>query len=157
MSQKTEWVWRPMSGKKGWKVSVHPDWANEYGLALAEFWQRVRDGENRRLLLRLFAERIVTRLQPYSAIRRARPATTTAGGVCWVCRLNRKLVTHHIIQVQHGGRNTKRNKVHICHPCHAEIHPWMKGKKTAPRKQPDIPIPTLPAPVFDPTPRLVKS
>jgi 5-methylcytosine-specific restriction endonuclease McrA len=35
------------------------------------------------------------------------------------------LVSHHIIQLQHGGSNRKANLVRICEWCHAAIHPWM--------------------------------
>jgi len=35
---------------------------------------------------------------------------------------------HHIIQLQNGGDNHKRNVVPICLPCHTKIHPWMKRK-----------------------------
>lgn len=29
---------------------------------------------------------------------------------------------HHIIQLQHGGRNIPNNIVHLCRSCHKEIH-----------------------------------
>ncbi len=29
---------------------------------------------------------------------------------------------HHIIQIQHGGRNRKRNLVLLCRGCHSEVH-----------------------------------
>lgn len=35
---------------------------------------------------------------------------------------------HHIILLNHGGDNSKRNVVSLCAHCHAEIHPWMKAK-----------------------------
>ena len=44
---------------------------------------------------------------------------------CFACG-GRSHVRHHIIQLQHGGSNKKRNIVRLCHDCHAEIHPWLK-------------------------------
>ncbi len=37
-------------------------------------------------------------------------------------------VRHHIIQLQNGGDNSKRNLLSLCNPCHAEVHPWLKNK-----------------------------
>ena len=33
---------------------------------------------------------------------------------------------HHIIQLQNGGINSKRNMVSLCDPCHGEVHPWLR-------------------------------
>ena len=33
---------------------------------------------------------------------------------------------HHIIQIQNGGHDAKRNLVSLCGECHAEVHPWLK-------------------------------
>lgn len=47
------------------------------------------------------------------------------GSPCFVCGcpgFNR----HHLIQLQHGGINSRRNLVILCDPCHAEVHPWLK-------------------------------
>ncbi len=44
---------------------------------------------------------------------------------CWVC-LEPAEARHHIIELQHGGTNAKRNVIPICRGCHAEVHPWMK-------------------------------
>src|SRR5271157_5851131 len=46
-------------------------------------------------------------------------------GQCRVCGVKAQLV-HHVIQVQNGGHNHRRNLVPLCHSCHAEIHPWLK-------------------------------
>ncbi len=35
---------------------------------------------------------------------------------------------HHIIQLQNGGINSRRNLVILCDDCHAEIHPWLTVK-----------------------------
>ncbi len=50
----------------------------------------------------------------------------TQAELCWCCWNRRELVRHHIIQLQHGGRNLQCNIVSICKLCHAEIHPWME-------------------------------
>lgn len=49
------------------------------------------------------------------------------GRPCLVCG-SANVQRHHIIQIQNGGRNEKRNIISLCIPCHAEIHPWMKRK-----------------------------
>ena len=46
---------------------------------------------------------------------------------CFVCR-GRAEARHHVVQIQHGGRNTRVNLVGICSGCHAEVHPWLKGQ-----------------------------
>jgi hypothetical protein len=45
--------------------------------------------------------------------------------LCFVCGLLAD-VRHHIIQLQNGGINAKKNVVSLCNSCHAEIHPWLK-------------------------------
>lgn len=32
---------------------------------------------------------------------------------------------HHVIQIQNGGRNEKKNLVPLCDGCHGQIHPWL--------------------------------
>jgi hypothetical protein len=44
---------------------------------------------------------------------------------CFVC-LGKASCRHHIIQLQNGGLNQKKNIVSLCNSCHAEIHPWLK-------------------------------
>jgi len=46
-------------------------------------------------------------------------------GVCFVCGLW-ATCRHHIVQLQHGGINSKKNVVSLCDKCHAEIHPWLR-------------------------------
>lgn len=43
---------------------------------------------------------------------------------CFVC-LGPAHCRHHIIQLQHGGMNHKKNVVSLCNDCHAEVHPWL--------------------------------
>lgn len=49
----------------------------------------------------------------------------TKNDCCFVC-LGRPDGRHHIIQLQNGGINSKKNVVSICDCCHSEIHPWLK-------------------------------
>ena len=44
---------------------------------------------------------------------------------CFICRCPAE-VRHHIIQIQNGGINAKRNIVSLCRACHIKIHPWIK-------------------------------
>jgi GTPase SAR1 family protein len=53
---------------------------------------------------------------------------------CFVC-LGQAHCRHHIIQLQHGGLNQKKNIVSLCSSCHAEIHPWLKTLTNPPTPQ----------------------
>lgn len=44
---------------------------------------------------------------------------------CFVC-LGKANCRHHIIQLQNGGLNQKKNLVSLCNKCHSDIHPWLK-------------------------------
>ncbi len=46
-------------------------------------------------------------------------------GICAVCE-NAPHVRHHIVQIQNGGLNNRKNLILLCNLCHAEIHPWLK-------------------------------
>lgn len=45
-------------------------------------------------------------------------------GKCFVCE-KPATARHHIVQLQSGGINSKKNIVSLCDECHAEIHPWL--------------------------------
>jgi hypothetical protein len=45
---------------------------------------------------------------------------------CFGC-LKKPNVRHHMIQLQNGGNNIRKNIVSLCNSCHAEIHPWLKN------------------------------
>jgi hypothetical protein len=50
---------------------------------------------------------------------------------CFCCLTeDRRVYWHHIIQVQHGGSNTPRNLVTLCHRCHRSVHPWLPAPNT---------------------------
>lgn len=51
---------------------------------------------------------------------------------CFCCG-NSTEARHHIIQLQNGGLNSRKNLVSLCDLCHAEIHPWLS--------RPSFPIP----------------
>lgn len=56
---------------------------------------------------------------------------TLAGERCFACRTEaRRVYWHHVIQVQHGGSNTPRNLVSLCHRCHRDVHPWLPAGTT---------------------------
>ena len=44
---------------------------------------------------------------------------------CKVCELNNSYVRHHIIQLQNGGHNGRKNRIALCEKCHNEVHPWL--------------------------------
>jgi hypothetical protein len=48
--------------------------------------------------------------------------------VCFGCCRVDGLVTHHVVQIQHGGSNDTRNLVWLCYACHRRVHPWLDGK-----------------------------
>jgi hypothetical protein len=45
-------------------------------------------------------------------------------GFCFVC-LNPATARHHIVQLQNGGINSRKNIVSLCDSCHTKIHPWL--------------------------------
>src|SRR4030065_2432426 len=47
---------------------------------------------------------------------------------CFVC-LNKSEARHHIIGLDNGGTNAKKNVIPICNNCHKEIHPWLKNDR----------------------------
>lgn len=47
---------------------------------------------------------------------------------CFACK-NKADVRHHIIWLKHGGLNSKKNLVSLCHSCHSFIHPWLMFTK----------------------------
>ena len=61
----------------------------------------------------------------YAAIRLEEPYASLDEH-CFCCR-NRgvRLYRHHAVQLQHGGSNSARNVVKLCHRCHQAVHPWL--------------------------------
>lgn len=46
-------------------------------------------------------------------------------GPCWVCERTAARVSHHVLQLQYGGTNARRNQVPICAGCHSHVHPHL--------------------------------
>lgn len=46
-------------------------------------------------------------------------------GKCFACAHD-ATCRHHVIQLQNGGINSRKNVVSLCAPCHADIHPWLR-------------------------------
>lgn len=100
--------------------------------ALDEFWRAAQTGA-RLELLRAFAEIALMRQEGWdpASVRaektflRPRVQLSSQEG-CFAC-LGRgiPLHEHHVIQLQHGGSDTARNRVLICEACHGKIHPWL--------------------------------
>jgi 5-methylcytosine-specific restriction endonuclease McrA len=109
---------------------------------LAEFKQRTATCSTkaeRLALLQDFAERRIEsgdgprQSSPHHRrarfeVRKNRGAYDCMGAFCWVCR-DPSEVRHHVVQLQHGGRNRKDNIVVLCRVCHALVHPWMELPK----------------------------
>lgn len=47
------------------------------------------------------------------------------GSPCFVCGKS-GFARHHLIQLQNGGINSRRNLLILCDPCHALVHPWLQ-------------------------------
>lgn len=95
------------------------------------FWAVVRDDGDRLELLKQLADVALERPSDWDlgAIRVAFAGVrqTLMAEACFCCKTTeRRLYWHHVIQVQHGGSNTPRNVVGICHACHRRIHPWLE-------------------------------
>jgi hypothetical protein len=92
--------------------------------------QVVRNGGDRMDMLRRLADvrLAVPSEDDYLAVRyepRGVSMMLTADQ-CFAClNSERWLYWHHVIQVQHGGSNTPRNLVRLCHDCHRRVHPWL--------------------------------
>jgi len=49
---------------------------------------------------------------------------TRRNEVCFACGLP-ATARHHVIQLQNGGINSRKNVISLCDGCHAHIHPWL--------------------------------
>lgn len=113
-------------------------WEISEPAALDEFYRQAE--VDRMGALRRFAEIAIARPADwdFGAIRAAAEAKpgplSNWQRECFACRrTSRQFVSHHIIQIQHGGSNYARNRVSICEDCHAKIHPWLP-RRAAPEK-----------------------
>jgi len=96
---------------------------------LNQFWSVAgRDRAKRLDMLKDYAELAIVRPADwdYASIRANAADPSLFADGCFVCADgSRPRIWHHILQVQHGGSNTARNKVALCGPCHSAIHPWL--------------------------------
>jgi len=116
----------------------------QHKLALEDFWKDFGGWYPRRDYSRFSASFKLARLNQMAALvieykkqngsstRRSefnevksRLCRDPIGSPCFVCGKQGR-ARHHIIQLQNGGINARRNLVILCEPCHAEIHPWLK-------------------------------
>lgn len=94
---------------------------------LREFWYRFKK-ENKIKLLNEFAIKAynycpqvkITRLEFDKNIKIKKWLFSS----CYVCG-DKPTIAHHIIQIQNGGLNIKKNIIRICNNCHKKIHSWL--------------------------------
>ncbi len=95
--------------------------------------------KNRIELLRRYAEiRVQTKASYQSRREGSLPLKAGIEAHCFACQRFRLVHRHHIIQVQYGGPNTKKNLVYLCVYCHGEVHPWMRETAPDPRVHPPM-------------------
>jgi len=68
--------------------------------------------------------RVIYKNQQTLKKRRAAFVSKFGGKKCFICQ-EPPQCRHHMIQLQHGGINQRKNIVKLCNPCHKKIHPWM--------------------------------
>jgi hypothetical protein len=119
--------------KRPYKSSAWGQLAYELG----QFDKLMKGASRKRRLaiLRTFAEKVIdnAKIKPHAMrawYRRMVYERNGETGPCRVCRTP-TLMQHHVIQIQNGGMNWRRNRVWICASCHAEIHPWLKEAEEA--------------------------
>ena len=92
---------------------------------LDNFWKSAQT-ENRLKLLKKYAVISVCNSESWT-VRRSqfKENKLVKAKSCFVCN-QKPYERHHIIQLQNGGTNEKRNIVALCTLCHDNIHPWLK-------------------------------
>jgi HNH endonuclease len=82
-------------------------------------------------LLREYSDRVYKRLSKEALSGRREKFVSNKGMKkkfrypCFVCG-RKSEERHHIIELQNGGINSKKNVIPICHKCHCSIHPWLQ-------------------------------
>lgn len=92
------------------------------------FWEASRDRTIRLDVLRELSVVAVRRPDDWDprAVREAFVARLYPKDGCFSCfQKNRRTWWHHVIAIDHGGSNSERNQVMVCHICHQRIHPWL--------------------------------
>lgn len=115
----------------------------DQNVVLDDFWWHASQDTRRDVRLGLLQKCAAVRVRTSFGIQPKRMRASwlrqrTRGHIfsqafCFVCLTRNRpdrFVQHHIIQIQHGGTNARRNNVTVCRPCHAEIHPWLKTAVT---------------------------
>lgn len=111
------------------EVRAHEMLAITEGQALSVYYRDIaRPDADRIAVLRMFAEVAIHRPAEWDPQRVRADATRhhLHADVCFgCCSGDRPIAWHHILQVQHGGSNTPRNRMALCDACHAAVHPWL--------------------------------
>jgi 5-methylcytosine-specific restriction endonuclease McrA len=126
-------IWREGQPVKE-RGKYQPSQRRDFGTVIAAFWARAKAGAPRLALLIEVSEVEVWSRGTYRNRRRTHGGTLRCdvSGQCWACRKRKAAHRHHIIQLQHGGPNKRRNLVGLCIWCHVEVHPWMPVKVEEP-------------------------
>jgi hypothetical protein len=104
--------------------------------ALAFFWMMNAKVDDRLGLLFVLGQVVINRPASWdrAVVRRdhlAAWADHASLPACYGCGSHEKVYLHHIIGVQHGGSNGRRNQVALCFRCHQYLHPWLTDQRTA--------------------------
>lgn len=86
--------------------------------------------EERIDLLKTYANKEYNYSFNYLSNRKARTKIKKTRNCSCCLRKNIDTITHHIIQIQNGGINIKKNLIEICRDCHSKIHPWLDNDRT---------------------------
>ena len=104
---------------------------------LKTFWclARKSNADERLELLKEYSEKTFGKPRDSQRIKKARghfgvmkknskKVWNKINSPCLVCGGDAEC-RHHIIQIQNGGHNGKKNLAPLCNLCHGKIHPWM--------------------------------
>ena len=108
--------------------------------ALNYFWLMMREGAEPMTILAWMSHVVIARPADWdkAAIRQEHELGLGKSSVdrdqCYGCQsTTANLYFHHIIEIQNGGSNAKRNLVPLCFPCHKRLHPWLTVEPRATR------------------------
>ena len=95
---------------------------------LDEFW-RLAKANNRLKLLKEYSIIKVSNKVSWGIRRKEfKEILSAKDKSCFVCN-QQPYERHHIIQLQNGGTNSRRNIIALCSLCHDSIHPWLKDQR----------------------------
>ena len=107
----------------------------------SEFWEMFGGNKNdgtkfdrdeKLQAIKILAETIIPRKsqqtlqyrrERFNKVKQHRHSIKT-NNLCFICG-GKAQCRHHLIQLQNGGINSKRNLISICNKCHADVHPWL--------------------------------